>query len=99
MGLAPTALWKVPPIPPLPQDDPSLAPQPFPPLSLPFPPGPLAALVLLAMLRREGAQTGVGEGFFGRKGGGGGGPLKRHLGPDPHLGELDERDLAELNVI
>ena len=83
MGLALTALWKVPPIPPLQLENPSLKPQPSLPVPLPHPP-PLA---LFAMLREGAAQAGLGEGPLG----GGGRASKRHLGPDPHLGALDLR--------
>ena len=84
MGLAPTGVWRVPPIPhcnwrALPSSQsPSL-----PALSLPLPPTPLGSFC-----NAGAAQSGVGRGP--RVQGGEGRALQRHLGPDPHLGELSE---------
>ena len=71
VGLAPTGVWRVPPNNPhcnwraLPSSQsPSL-----PALSLRLPPTPLA---LSAMLRDGAAQSGVGGGVLGCRGGGGG---------------------------
>ena len=89
MGLAPSGVSRVLPHPPLELEDPSLKPTPLPSPPSPslFPP-PL--LALFATLREGAAQAGGGEGSWGEGGWrGGGGPSKRHLGLDPHLGALD----------
>ena len=67
VGLAPTAVWRVPTHPPpLQLEDPSLTTTlPSPPSPSLFPPTPLA---LFAMLREGAAQAGVGEGSLSRKG-------------------------------
>ena len=71
VGVAPTALWRVPPpIPSLRLEDPfpqaTVLPSPF---SLPLPPNPWAPFEVL----REAA-AGVGEGSLGGRGRGAGGP-------------------------
>ena len=76
VGLAPTALWRVPsPIPPLQLEDPFLTtalPSPPSPFSSPQPP-----LALFAMLREGTAQAGVG-----------GGPYMREIGAMWQIGVL-----------
>ena len=61
-----------PPHPPLQLEDPSLKPKPFPPR--PLPPSSPHPLALFAMPRDGAAQSGVGGGVLGCRGGRGGGP-------------------------
>ena len=83
-----TALWKAPPIPPLQLEGPfpQAAALPSPPSGslFPHPPGSFCNAP-----GRGGPGRCGGWGPMAQKGGGGEGPSKRHLGPDPHQGVLD----------
>ena len=94
MGPAPEPqlpFGRSPPIPPLQLEDPSLKPQPFPPHPLPS-----------SSPHLSGSFCSAPEGplVWGRcpraQGGGGGEPSKRHLGPNPHLGVLNQRKAPTL---
>ena len=98
MGLAPTGVWRSPPN--TPPHLPSSQTPSLPALSFPLPPTPLGSFCEApggggpGWCRGRGprAQGGGGGGVLGRKGvEGGGGGSKRHLGPDPHLGVLDNK--------
>ena len=90
MGLAPTGVWRVPPIPhcnwrTLPSSQtPSL-----PALSFLFPPPPLGSF---CKVLGGGGPGWWGGGVLERRAVRGGGGSKRHLGPDPHLGVLEKTD-------
>ena len=86
VGLAPSAAWRD--LPPFALADPSSSHSPsLPALPLSVPIHPI--LALSAMLRERAARASVGGEVLRHMGDGGGGPSKRHLGPDPHLGVLD----------
>ena len=72
VGLAPTAVWRVPPRPPLQLEDPSLKPNPFPPCPLlPSSPTPLGSV---CKALGGGGPGSRGGGVLRRKGVEGGGP-------------------------
>ena len=77
---APNALW---------MEDPSLTSQPSLG-TLPHPSSPALLALFFDSPGESGRPAGVGKGVLRRMvGGARGGPSKRHLGPDPHLGVLD----------
>ena len=89
VGLAPTRVWRAPP--PIPHFNwrtlPSSQTPSLPALSFPLPPTPLGSF---CKAPGGGGPGWWGGGVLGRKGVEGG-ASKRHLGPDPHLGVLEER--------
>ena len=89
MGLAPTDVWRV--SPPVPHCNwrtlPSSQSPSLPALSLSLPPTPLGSFCNAPGVRDGAAQSG---GARGPRGGWRGRALQRYLGPDPHLGVLDD---------
>ena len=86
MGLAPTGVWRVPPIPHC--NWRTLPSSQFPPCPL-LPLSPHPPLALFARFWEGAVQAGWGGGVLERRAVEGGGGSKRHLGPDPHLGVLE----------
>ena len=74
---------------------PSLKPQPFP--AHPLPPFPQPPWLFSQCSGRGGARLVWGRGPRPQRGGGGG-PSKRHLGSDPHLGLLDKTTLVSKGI-